>query len=775
MILPSRSGGMAIAAAAFGAGVLLSISLKAGAFLLAMAVAVALAAAVAGSLPIALAASGFLAGSLTGSPPPAPPPGTATLQGSVVSMPRRQDDRVRFLLSDSGLGRVEVSAPDLPVPLAPGDAIVATADLRPPPAPRNPGAPDGALSLSAHGVTARAWTRTAPARTAPPSPVSRVAAARVAFGVVASRALPPPEAALLRAIGAGDESLVDAATRERFARSGLAHVLSVSGFHLAVVAIAAFRLLQGTLLRVPALAARVDVRPVAALATLPPTALYAVATGATVPVLRSATGASLLFAAIATGRPARPAAALAVAGLALLALDPGALLDVSFQLSFASVAGLVTLSGPLRRALPFRPDATRRMGRAAEAALQGVAASAAATLATAPLLALHFRSLSTVAVLANLIALPLAAALTVAGAAAYLASAVAPPLAHALLVGSRPVAALFLAVNDAFAAPPFAAVGLASPGWALVAAACALGIGARAARGRLRLTLALGACAALLLPGPVRRAAARLRPGIEVVFLSVGQGDCTLVRLPDGSAVLVDAGGDPSGRYDPGARDVLPFLRDMGVDRLAAVFVSHPHPDHLQGVPSVVAGLGAAPVFASHDRGDEAARAAFARLPPVTELSAGDALTLAGVRFRVLGPPRGDRRLVENDASLVLHVVYGETSFLLPGDVEAAGEAALAAAGIPAVDVVKAPHHGSRTSSGHALVSATRPRHVVFPVGQANRYGFPHGDTVARWRAGGAEIHRTDEGPVRFRSDGARVWRARAEDALDAWALARGR
>jgi competence protein ComEC len=212
----------------------------------------------------------------------------------------------------------------------------------------------------------------------------------------------------------------------------------------------------------------------------------------------------------------------------------------------------------------------------------------------------------------------------------------------------------------------------------------------------------------------------------------------------------------------------------MGVSRLAAVFVSHPHPDHLQGLPAVVAGLAVERIFASHDRGDEAARAAFARMPEPTELAAGDRIAIAGVTVEVLGPPPGDRRLRENDASLVLLLRYGETSFLLPGDVESAGESALLARGVPRVDVVKAPHHGSRTSSGRGLTGSARPRWVVFPVGAGNRYGFPHAEAVERWREVGAEVLRTDLGPVRFRSDGLRVWRADPAAALDAWALLGG-
>ncbi len=732
----------------------------------------------AGVVPAAFAGAGWVVAGLSVErrERPSPAPGPATIRGTVASMPRRgEDGRVRMVVDGAEAGRLEVSSPDLDLPLAPGDAVLLSAEVRDPRPALNPGGRDGAGSARAHGISGHAWTRSPPARSAPPGWLSRVAAARIAFGRMADGALPGREAALVRAIGAGDESAIDAGTRERFARSGLAHVLSVSGLHLAVVAVGSFAALRAVLLRTGPLAARFDVRRLAAGTCIPLAALYAVATGFTVPVVRSAVGAILLFLAVLLGRATDPRQALAAAALALLAADPGALLDVSFQLSFASVAGLVALSAPLRALVPVRPDRTRLGGRLLDAALSAACASAAATLATAPLLALHFRSLSTVAVAANLVALPVASALTVASALAYLSAAVAPAIVPALLLACRPLAWAFLAVNDAAASPSFAAVGVASPGWGGVAAAYALGALALRSAGGRRALLAAAACAAVLLPGPLRLAASRVRPGIEVVFLSVGQGDCTVVRLPDGSAVVVDAGGDPAGRYDPGARDVLPFLRDMGVVRLAAAFVSHPHPDHLQGLPAVVAGLGGETVLASHDRGDDAARAAFARLPPVREVAAGDVLTLAGVRFEVLGPPRGDRRLEENDASVVLLVRYGDTAFLLPGDVEAAGEAALLALGVPRVDVVKAPHHGSRTSSGRGLVRATRPRWVVFPVGRGNRYGFPHEESVGRWVEAGAVPLRTDEGAVRFRSDGQSVWLASPAAAIDAWALAWGR
>ena len=398
--------------------------------------------------------------------------GPAVLAGRVASVPRRLDDRVAYTLDAGAGGRIEVLSPDLPsgAPLALGDRVLVQAELRPPPGPRNPGGWDRAARLAARGVALEGAARSAPVRTAPPSPLSRLEAARVRFGREAVRVLGPGEASLVRAIGAGDESGMDPAVREAFSRSGLAHVLSVSGLHLAVVAWGAWRAVRGAILRLDR-GHRLDAGRWAAAAAVPAAAAFALATGASVPAVRSALGAGLALSAAPLGREPHAGNALALAAMGVLAADPGALLDVSFQLSFAAVGGLLLLAGPLRRALPLRPDRARWTGRAAEALAGAASASAAASLATAPLLALHFRQLPLLAVASNLAGLPLASALTALGALAFLASAVLPPLAAPLLWACALPASALLAVNAAFAWPPWGVVHLASPGGAGAAAA----------------------------------------------------------------------------------------------------------------------------------------------------------------------------------------------------------------------------------------------------------------------------------------------------------------
>lgn len=719
--------------------------------------------------PAAFVSAGWRLASASRAAPEGVPGAPVRIEGRVASVPDRLGDRIRFRLRDDRGRLLDAFAPPLPWPLALGDRVRFEAVLRVPPGRGNPAGRDTARRLAASGIGLQAMATGPAVRVAPPSPIARLERARERFAQAADRALPAREAALVRAIGTGDRSALDAATSASFARSGLAHVLAVSGLHLVVVAFGLERLLRSALLRIDAVAERVDPRKISAAAVLPACAAYALATGAGAPVLRAGIGAAVALAGALLERESSPLDALALSALALLAGDPGAALDPSFQLSFAAVAGLALWAGPMRRALPV-PRARRGTWRArvVEPLLSGACATIAASVATAPVLACHFRQLPVLGGLANLAGVPLGSALTAISSVAALAAAAHPALAWPFLVASRPLASALIALSDAAAAPSWSALGVGTPGAAGTAAFFAAALLAGRARGAARLAAVAAAAAAILAPAPLRAAAARARGGLEVVFVSVGHGDAALLRLPDGSAVLVDAGGAPDGGGDPGARDVVPLLRDLGVSRLAAAFVSHPHPDHVLGFSAVAAAVPIDVVFSNGDGGDGASRAVLASLAPVT-LAPGDGWQRAGVRFDALG---GERiPLAPNDASLVLRASYGRTAFLFPGDVEAAGEAAALARGGLDADVVKIPHHGSRRSSSGAFAAAVGARHAVASVGARNRYGFPHAEALARWRAAGAAVLRTDEGAIRFLSDGRRVRRVPTESVLDPLAI----
>jgi competence protein ComEC len=248
------------------------------------------------------------------------------------------------------------------------------------------------------------------------------------------------------------------------------------------------------------------------------------------------------------------------------------------------------------------------------------------------------------------------------------------------------------------------------------------------------------------------------RPGLSVTFLSVGHGDA-VVLSSRGHHALVDGGGVPGGA-DPGKFVVVPFLREQGITELDLAVLSHPHPDHALGLATALAAVPASRLWLSAGSVDGPLSrqvmdaAAGAR---VEEVQVGHApFPLGEAQVEVLGPPR-DRALLEgvNDRSVVLRVRHGEVTFLLTGDLEEEGEGEL---GAGHATVLKAPHHGSRTSSTEDFVARVRPRFVVFCVGVDNRFGFPHPEVVDRYREVGARCLRTDRhGAVRFDSDGREV------------------
>jgi len=586
---------------------------------------------------------------------------------------------------------------------------------------------------------------------------------RALLGAMRARLEPGPASSLVLALAVGDRAGIDAAQNERFADSGLAHLLSVSGLHLALTVLGAFRLLAWGLARTP-LAARLDPLRVAAALALPLAPAYALLTGASVPVLRAAVAAGLYLIAHLAGRAPDGWSALAAALLAILACDPAQIFDPSLQLSFAACWGLLALGAPLRALLPLAPplpDAPR-WRRWLEWLVGALLTTCAATLATLPFTALHFERTSLASLPANVAAVPVGLVATVLGAIATAAG-----LAHERLLDLP----LWLAwwpcrlldgMASFFAGLPGARLPLATDGVSLAALTLLpLAIWLSGWRRRLGLSLAATAVVAVVIaalpPAPDGR--------LHVEFLPVGQGDCTLLRLPDGSAILVDAGGDPFGGSDVGATRVLPQLRRRGVRRLAAVAVSHLHPDHVGGIPAVLRALEVGELWTTGRPlagrwAEPLAAAAAERGVPRRLLAAGDRIEMGGVRIEVLGPPdaggaKDDALLGDNDASLVLRIVHGDVAILLPGDVEAIGEWALLDSGATVeARLLKAPHHGSRTSSTPAFIDRVRPDHVVFCVGHRNRFGFPHDDVVQRYQARRCTLHRTDHGPVHFVSDG---------------------
>lgn len=652
-----------------------------------------------------------------------------------------------------------------PLPVLPGQRILVATRLKPIEPPKNPGEPDRQRALAQRKILFRGSFD--PQRVTFLSPPSRMAYwidRERQLLVRSARAVAPSEeaAALYLTLAAGTRGDLGENLEEQFAESGLAHVLSVSGLHVGVLALTLFAALRALGVRLGVQARTIDVRRWAALGAIPISWAYVVFTGSQLPAIRSAVMITLVFLGKAFWRHADAMNGLALAALLLVSFAPWTVCDLSAQLSFLAVTSLLLLQPAIRNTLPIprpTPSASRRAWyvvlRAAEWSLSTFCASTAVCLATLPLLATAFHRASVVGIVSNVVCLPISGLLTLLAATGAAAHLVSPVLAKPLLWSGAWLSEALVASVRLFSQWPGGSILLpAPPLWATAAyygglLFFALGTG----KARLFAWLLPAGLAAFLLPLWGRP------EGLRVTFLSVGHGDA-IVMSSAGKHALVDGGGVPDGA-DTGTKFVIPFLRERAISELELAALSHPHPDHALGLISTLGRIRTRRLWmAAGTQGGELTwqLEQAAKDVAIERVEAGHPpLSLGNATIEVLGPPR-DRVLLEgvNDRSLVLRVRYGGVSFLLPGDIEQAGEEATP---FPEVTVLKAPHHGSPTSSTADFVRATRPRYVVFCVGENNRFHFPDKDVVERYEAVGSKCFRTDlDGAVQFETDGTKVW-----------------
>jgi competence protein ComEC len=467
---------------------------------------------------------------------------------------------------------------------------------------------------------------------------------------------------------------------------------------------------------------------------------FAAFTGGRAPVLRAALMIGLYLAARLLGRPTSPAQVFGLSALVLLIADPSHLFDVGFLLTYAAVFGISALAPlfarPLRKRLPA-PLA------------DGIAATLGAELCVFPIQATVFHVIPFVALLSNLVVVPLSSVFLFASAL-LLPVLLAGPLAASLAL---PALALLsetmlgtLRLLDALGAvrvvptPPFALTVLL----ALLLAGAGVLRSRRARRGALT-----GAIVVVFLVS-ARPSSAEKAGEARLVALDVGQGDAFVVSTERGR-VLVDGGGTFDAADDFGRKRLLPRLAALGAVSFDAVVLTHPHPDHSRGLLAALKLLPSGRLFLPRAAPrnlflDEALGVAARAGVPAETLGAGDRFTAAGVVFDVLHPgPDAYARSPENNGSLVLKVRLGGRSVLLTGDVEAQAENDLVASGAAlAADVLKVPHHGSRTSTTPAFLQQVAPRLALAGVGRRNRFGHPAPEVVARLAAAGATVFRTD-------------------------------
>ena len=690
-----------------------------------------------------------------------------------------------------------------------GRLLRVTATLRRPLPYRNFGTPDQEVRLAWRGIRVFGAVKSAALVEvlAHGSPLAEATSAARAWArrTVAAAIGPadPQAAAIVLAVLIGDRAGLSQEVEARMQRAGTYHVLAISGGNIAVLAAI-----------VLAMVGRVGLAPrTRAMVVLGVLALYAAGVVGGASVARATLAAAVYLSARALDLRTPAINAVAVTVALLVAATPLAVVDVGFWLtvlaSLAILSQAERCAQALTRWLPAGLPPPIAWLVAQLALLAG--ATVAAEGAVGPVTAYAFGQATLAGLVLNFAAVPLMTVVQAAGLALLAAAAIHPALAivpaviarwaaigivySAGLVDVAPCAAWTLVPPPLWLAAAVIAAwwgmwhasglprGLAAAVWVAGVAVIAIGpvwpsriaagwwvadqtgAGAHDEAGPNQ---AEPRAPASMLP-PRREAPCRLLPvpegaaWLRVVALDVGQGDSTLIRFPDGTTWLIDAGGALSGRFDVGARIVAPALRAHGLRRLDALLLTHADVDHVGGaagliplVPPVrvwegvpVAGL---PLL------DVVRRAAAAAGAEWGAVAAGRQARVGGVDVRVLHPPAPDweRRRPRNDDSIVLEASFGAVSVILPGDIGPAIEAALGGVLAPAsLRVLKAAHHGSRASSTAPFLDAVAPAILVASAGRANRHGHPDPAVLARARERGAAIYRTDrDGAIAVDTDG---------------------
>ena len=696
------------------------------------------------------------------------------LTGIVASLPNRFDDGQRFVfeVESASDGSRAVTIPSRialgwyaaeqssPV-LIPGQRWQLTARLKQPHGQRNPDGFDAEAWWLTEGIRANGYVRQNPAVLRDEFVISvrdLVGRARHILRERIQQALPDARfAGVIVALVIGDQRGIEADDWDVFTRTGVGHLISISGLHITMIA-ALFSGLAHFLWRHSffigtQLPLWLPARKAAAVAGLLSAIGYVALAGFGIPAQR--TLLMLAVAALAVWCNALLSASqlLACALLVVLMFDPWAVLWPGFWLSFGAIACLLfAASGRMTNAGGWR--------NALRSATQTQWAVTAGLL---PLTLLLFAQVSLISPLANAVAIPVVSA--VVTPLALLGVVLPAPLCGWVLQLAHGSLALLAQGLQWFAALPLAVWQAPTPGWFETVLALAGTAWLLCPRGWPLRWAGLFAWLPLLMAQP--SAPGR---GFWVTAFDIGQGNALLIETPS-FRLLYDTGPAYSAAADGGNRVILPYLRARGIDTLEAVVISHSDIDHAGGARSLMKAMDIGWVASSLPAGHALRDARH------VDCVAGQRWRRDGVQFEFLHPLVSDSDVAKPNArSCTLKISAGNYAVLLTGDIEAPQERALLqrAAEQLRADVLLAPHHGSGTSSTPAFLDAVAPKIALFQVGYRNRYRHPKAEVVERYHQRGIAVLRTDRsGAVSLQIDHSGIKLTQACETPRSWSSQR--
>ncbi len=596
---------------------------------------------------------------------------------------------------------------------------------------------------------------------------------RESVRTVVEKTVPPPGSDILKALILGEKGTLPEYIQEQFVKLGIAHVLAISGLHIGIVSFIAYLLFTALLRAYHRLLLYCNAFKLAVFLSIIPVGFYCFLAGFHVPTLRAFIMIAVYMAALLLDRKQDLLSTLFLAAFVILILIPPSLFEISFQLSFAAVLALIVILPAIQQVLrlPRQADGLdKRSGfvyTAGRILASSFIASAAAILGTAPLLMSNFHRFSFLGFFANIILVPFVGFLIVP--LGLLATAVLPlsaACAQFLFAGAGMLVDQLLCITSVWSRIDWAEVTVAAPAiWEVVAFYVFLYCFPLALRKRKLALFCTGILCFLLMEVTLSHYRKQDTGILEVTFIDVGKGDAAIMKFPGSKVMLIDGGGFMDESFDVGRNVVAPLLYSLGIKKVDFVVLSHPHRDHIGGLPFILENFDVAELwlYSGFSATTTSARLLMlADIQGVTKkflAAESGSLWIEGVRIDILSPAQGCLNATYadiNNNSLVLKIVYGSISFLFTGDILADRESMLVSSRASLLStVLKVPHHGRTGSSTPAFVRAVSPKVSVVSCRSYGKAEVPSPQVLHTYRQIGAQVYRTDmHGAVFIKTDG---------------------
>jgi competence protein ComEC len=606
-----------------------------------------------------------------------------------------------------------------------------------------------------------------------------------------------PEGEIIQAMILGDQKEIPKDVMENFNKTGTTHIIAISGFNIGIIAFLSFIVIRLIMKSSTYLLLRFNIVKVSTVFAIVPVIFYSFIAGMGISVIRAAIMAVTFMIAIIFGKDRDLYNSLVLAALIILIVSPPSLFDISFQLSFMAVWAILFVTPRLAVMIPegSREEMSRYRVWAMKiykSIVMFIVVSLSATLGTLPLIVLYFNRISTVVLLSNLFIVPVLGIIAIPVCTAII---IAAPLSHGLALFFLHISSFIVKISismvDFFASFPGSSFFLSTPTFTEISAYYLfLIVAVKLIDAWKKKESDTAERRSFLSPHGLRVTAAALafffvidafylyvrdrgNENLVVTAIDVGQGSSALLRLPGGKKMLVDGGGMYDNSFDIGKYVLAPFLWHERISHIDIVVLTHPHPDHLNGLIYILSHFNVNEVWTNGETVESDTYKDFMKIVNEKNIThrlmserEGD-IKINNVTISILNP-RGTIALKNdllrkfdktNDDAIVMKIAMGNVSVLLPADISEPSEMRI-------IDTRKdirsqvlfAPHHGGFTSSTVPFLNRVQPEIAVISCGRDNVYNDPHPDVLTRYFRRGTRVLRTDiNGAINITTDGANV------------------